>query len=182
MPDREAVRRAAGKLKLVDISYKSISAELSDAFSPHVNMPKQCRFQTLDLHPIAMQTFDIEGTERRLVQFHIAGGVRLLDTEIEDLTDVPDEQVEKMVVATIQATMIASFRQEDRAAVTNEEYSAFAGTNAPFLTFPFWREMVLSACARLGVPRTILPMYRLSQNEVKLDEQTVTEERIRVTR
>jgi preprotein translocase subunit SecB len=49
----------------------------------------------------------------------------------------------------------------DNTDLTQAEVEAFAETNALLNCWPYWRELVQSTIARMGLPPLVLPLFRL---------------------
>lgn len=64
-------------------------------------------------------------------------------------------------IITIHATFELEYSIPPGTALTSEELAAFAGTNAIFNAWPYWREFVQSTCVRMGHPPLLLPVFRL---------------------
>lgn len=65
----------------------------------------------------------------------------------------------------LQAEAIAefelSYRVPEREAFSSEELDAFGQVNAVFNAWPYWREFVQSAFARMSLPNMIVPLFRV---------------------
>ncbi len=89
----------------------------------------------------------VEGTNRFRVLFgHAIHGRRG--------TEGPEVQID----ATFE--MVYSFPQDTNPIPAPEEMQAFAETNALMNCWPYWRELVQTTVARMGLPPLVVPLLR----------------------
>jgi preprotein translocase subunit SecB len=67
-------------------------------------------------------------------------------------------------LAKIQADMLLLYRIENFEDLTDDHLKHFADKNAVFNAWPYWREFVQSATARMQLPTLTLPTYRFGIN------------------
>jgi hypothetical protein len=67
-------------------------------------------------------------------------------------------------LARIQADMLLLYHIENFEDLTNDHFKHFADKNAVFNAWPYWREFVQSATARMELPTLTLPTYRFGMN------------------
>lgn len=68
------------------------------------------------------------------------------------------------LLAIIQADMLLLYHIENFEALTDDHFKHFADKNAVFNAWPYWREFVQSATARMQLPTLTLPTYRFGMN------------------
>ncbi|HIJ71489.1 MAG TPA: hypothetical protein HPP87_09020 [Planctomycetes bacterium] len=106
---------------------------------------KQNRFETT-----AMTDFNADRNENILfVLVHFG-------LDAVDKSDKP--------LAKIQADMLLLYHIENLEGLTDEHFKHFADKNAVFNAWPYWREFVQSATARMQLPPLTLPTYRFGMN------------------
>lgn len=90
----------------------------------------------------------------RLLRVFLELGVRWID---------PAEQVEeKSIRAFIEAEFVAEYRMV--ATLEKPSIDEFALKNASYHVWPYWRELVSTQCARMHLPRVVLPTMQLAHN------------------
>jgi hypothetical protein len=162
-----ALELAAKSLQLVDVILKSIRADLGPA-SDVVEALQQENLLLQIKRPNceSVTSYQAEGTEstKALHAFAIEAGVRLLSRR-ESSESAPINLADS-IVGTIECTFIATFRDESISNVqlTPEQLEKFGEHNAAFHVWPYWREVVQSAASRMGLPRLILPPFRLQKS------------------
>jgi hypothetical protein len=79
-------------------------------------------------------------------------------------THVLDEDPERRLA--IKATFVIFYDVESFEGLSDEHFGAFAATTGVFNAWPYWRELVQSTCARMGLSKpVIIPVFRLGQAE-----------------
>jgi len=86
-------------------------------------------------------------------------GDKLLFNPLLEVVIRPDGSPDPII--TIHATFELEYSIPPETAPTSEELAAFAGANAIFNAWPYWREFVQSTCVRMGHPPLLLPVFRL---------------------
>ncbi|MHB1559967.1 MAG: hypothetical protein ACYC61_21155 [Isosphaeraceae bacterium] len=66
---------------------------------------------------------------------------------------------------SIQAKFVISYSLDKLDDLNQENVEAFAGTNAVYNVWPYWREFVQSTVARMGLPPLTIPVFRLPTSE-----------------
>ena len=106
------------------------------------------------LHFVKQATVAELDDQRKLLQVLVRLGARWID---------PGEKNEELSVRVmIEAEFIAEYQM-----MTELEQSCideFALKNASYHIWPYWRELLNSQCARMHLPRLILPAVQLAQN------------------
>lgn len=92
--------------------------------------------------------------ENRLLRVFVRLGARWVDPE--------EENEELSIRAVIEAEFIAEYQMTD----TLEQacIDEFSLKNVSYHIWPYWRELLSSQCARMHLPRLILPTVQLAQN------------------
>lgn len=65
----------------------------------------------------------------------------------------------------IRAAFQLAYVVKDLARFTDEEIDAFGRMNGVYNAWPFWRELVYSTMARMGVPPITLPTFRFDEQQ-----------------
>jgi hypothetical protein len=164
---QEAIRRLA----IVDVVLKSINGALASDCVPGLTHDPSAAgsFQTKLPSCLSIQEFDpVDGGAQRRIVFEILAGVRVLKGTREDLLAFGDEEIEAKVLATIEAVFFVFYDEKVDASggLDEESLTLFAEENVPFNVWPYWREIVQSACGRMGLPRLVLPTHRLKRKSI----------------
>ena len=75
--------------------------------------------------------------------------------------DVAEDLAEPL--ALMDVTFELQYALPDAAAFSNEVLEEFARVNGTFNAWPYWREYVQTTAARMTLPPTILPVFRLNR-------------------
>jgi len=107
------------------------------------------------------------GDTTTMVMFHFAAGVRLIDGASLDPTEIQEDVPDETLYVEITTEFYAQYACDCPA--DNEELrpalEEFGRYNVGYHIWPYWREYVQNACARLGLPPIPVPMYRIPQRE-----------------
>ena len=162
----ELLREAIGSLRIHGVNLRSVDAKLAE----------RLRSEELDDRPI-----DLQGERRVTRLWHLqsdpgAGPTRYLKVfryavrvnahpvmENSDTTDAP--AVEPSVpLFSIGAEYDVEY--ESASEVSQEALDAFARDNVGFNVWPYWRELVQSTAARMGLPHRalVMPPYVIGQS------------------
>jgi hypothetical protein len=71
-------------------------------------------------------------------------------------------------VVTIGVTFELKYSIQGDQPPTQKELAAFAGTNAVFHAWPYWREFVQSMFLRMNLPPVLLPVFRLDDHRKQI--------------
>ena len=83
----------------------------------------------------------------------------------------PKEGDSGEVFCEIACTLALTYTSPKAMGFTAEHLQAFADANGIYNAWPYWREFVQSATARMGLPPLMVPSYRLvSTDEEQSDE------------
>ena len=71
---------------------------------------------------------------------------------------------EEELQAEVRGAFELSYRLPTEESFSSEELQAFARVNAVFNAWPYWRELVQTALARMSMPVLTVPVFRLPTN------------------
>lgn len=76
-------------------------------------------------------------------------------------------------IAEISATLSLRYAlpEEELKRFSPEEVQVFAESNGVYNAWPYWRELLQSASARLGLPAVIAPVFRLVNSQGRSEEK-----------
>jgi hypothetical protein len=162
--DRE-LERAAKLLQLSDVMLRSISADWGSARKLGMAITEQ-QLATQLKRPFCESVNTLKSTQGSEINFRhmfvIGAGVRLI---LQDAKGKLAESIEESIVATIECTFIGTFYEviDGIAPLSPAALEKFGEHNAAFHIWPYWREVVQSAASRMGLPRIVLPPFRLKK-------------------
>lgn len=170
MSVNEKLREAAAALSIEDIVLHTIHAELAPDVYPGINLDPRDAVSVQMKTPTCNDFARIAAPnpDRDRVVFVLHTSIRVLRGSAAELADFPKEEVESLVLATVHASFICCFGMPDDAKLDDHHFAEFGKHNVPFTAWPYWREIVQSACNRMGLPRVVLPPYRLKRSAESL--------------
>lgn len=158
--DKDVLQLAIKNLAISMVYLDSTETKLLNEFDPLTPGQKltgQIRMRA-ESHRVYEQT-DQDGNVSRYICYKIAAEMRYLKDHIpkED-----DEENSEYLASEIKASFIARYN----ILATDEEipdkaFVEFGRVNAPFNVWPYWREFCQSACSRMALPVTVMPMYKI---------------------
>ena len=72
-----------------------------------------------------------------------------------------DDASRKFVL--LNATFELRYSINREVALTKQQLSAFAQVNVLYNAWPYWRELVQDMAARMGLPRLVVPVFRVAR-------------------
>lgn len=165
----EELQKAIESLALADIVLASINGEVQEGFALGVKIP-EFELETLKPHPFSIQVFDpdADGSRPRRIQIRVKAGARLITKNAHG----PDkngasaaEREGTSVFAKVETDFLLTYVEKPGANLDKESLSLFAKHNVPFNVWPYWREIVHASFSRMGLPRVVLPLYRMRAME-----------------
>ncbi len=96
-----------------------------------------------------------------------------------EIVPVENDKAEADPVVDISAIFCLSYSLGEDIEVSDEDLSEFADMNGIFNAWPYFRELIQSAIARMGLPPITMPVYRIGPSEdvrVSAPDENVEEE------
>lgn len=72
-----------------------------------------------------------------------------------------DDASKKIVILNAAFELVYNINRE--VALTKQQLSAFAQVNVLYNAWPYWRELVQDMAARMGLPRLVVPVFRVAR-------------------
>lgn len=72
---------------------------------------------------------------------------------------------------SIKATFVVTYSLDSFEDLSEENFRAFAELNGIFNAWPYWRELVQSTTARMGLDQVVVPVYRVSRKRAPKAEK-----------
>lgn len=163
------LKEAVDRLRIADVTLKSINATLTDDFDPEI-LEESIPLSIQTITPICKSVTHYHGGEEGLYQrrsvFEMFAALRLLRPNIGGYADLSPEELNKLLCAKVECHFLVSYDETSSAGdfLDDDALKIFAKHNVPFNMWPYWREVVQSACSRMGLPRVILPTHRLRRS------------------
>ncbi|MGN2246424.1 hypothetical protein ACFWZ3_07015 [Frateuria sp. GZRR35] len=143
---------------------------MSDNFDPDVSLEgEELSLQTVFPTCKSIRQYegaDDEGGRHRIV-FEMFAGLRVLDLKGMNPQELTAESLAELVCARVECHFFVKYDFQvdaDNRPLDEECLALFAQHNVPFNVWPYWREIVQSACGRMGLPRIVLPPHRLQKS------------------
>ncbi|MBI2458591.1 MAG: hypothetical protein HYW08_08820 [candidate division NC10 bacterium] len=67
----------------------------------------------------------------------------------------------------LSAVLELSYRLSKEIELTPQQLRAFGKVNALYNAWPYWREIVQTTVARMGLPRLIVPVFRVARPKME---------------
>ncbi len=157
--------RSVEALEIVDVFLVSSTCTIARDFNPQEQIPAnvasahRIRSEETVLHQVRV-VLDAEKTKINVIRYFINAEVHVGKPGVEfpdgNLSD--DDALSRMVFV-----FAADYRVES---VPDAEMLSAFGKNAVFHVWPYWREAVHSACAKLRLPPITIPMLKPNGNPV----------------
>jgi len=164
IPDE--LRAAVDSLWLAEIVLASIRGDVKETAAIGVDLPP-FRLETMRPYPVSVQTFDAEGESAlpRRIQVRVKAGARLLPKVEQPLaSDQPgSEHFPANALASVETEFLVTYAEKPGAHLSDEALQLFADHNVPFNVWPYWREVVHATFGRMGLPRVVIPLYRMKK-------------------
>jgi len=160
------LQRAIDHLKIRDVYLSDLTATFVDDFNPKYYA--EIDDLTLEfLHIVKRSVLFDASDDLQLVQISIRLGTRWADRgdpkhDESSEGDSGNDKEDTDIKAIIEAEYIAEYElneQLDRKCI--DEYAL---KNASFHVWPYWRELLASQCARMNLPKVVLPTVQFASN------------------
>lgn len=164
-----SLKAAVDCLSIADVTLRDVRAFLGDDFDPET-LPDNPDLMLQTIRPLCKSISQFDGLDedagRRRVVFEMFAGVRVLNVSKESFSKLKPEDLSALVCATVECTFLLKYDVSNEAMageLSDTALEEFSKHNVPFNMWPYWREIVHSACGRMGLPRVVMPTYRLSR-------------------
>ncbi len=172
----DALEQAKKCLQIRDVWMNRSKAWIADGFDPKYSRVKAVSAQFK--HGVSRYTFsEVTDKDKQESQFlfrvYLDLGMRLIpgiDPE-QDPEDKTDQEAQDMVLAQLEAVMVAEYLTDNDPG--QDALEAFAAQNASYHAWPFWREYLVSQCERMRLPRVMVPTMMISGDVEKTHDINV---------
>jgi preprotein translocase subunit SecB len=147
------LQQAIDSLNIQDVYVRDQIASCIEDFDPKYAADLE-RLTIQQMHLVRQANVVELDDERRLLRVFIRLGARWVD---------PGQEKEELSVrAMIEAEFIAEYQMT--ATLEQSCIDEFSLKNASYHIWPYWRELLSNQCARMHLPRLILPAVQLAHN------------------
>jgi len=147
------LQRAIDSLKIQDVYVRDQVASCLGDFDPKYAADIS-KLTIQQMHLVRQSNVAELGDDARLLRVFIRLGARWVDPE--------EENEEPSIQALIEAEFIAEYLMTEK--LDQACIDEFSLKNASYHVWPYWRELLSSQCARMHLPRLILPTIQLAHN------------------
>lgn len=148
-----ALQKAIDNLHIEDVYVRNFVARCEGDFDPKYSSDVEALVIQSKHFVQGAQVVEL-GDERQLLRVYIVVGTRWFDEK------APDEV--SGVKAFIEAEFIAEYAMTS--VLDKASLDEFALKNVSYHVWPYWRELLASQCARMNLPKLVLPTIQLAQN------------------
>lgn len=164
-----ALQRAIDALSIRDVFIAKSESYLAEGFEPRYGLEADDLRVAWKHQPVRSEVLhvDVESGEAiMLFRVTIEVGARFTaedrETESEAAEGSSDDAPPTKECARIEASFIAEYEMPEE--LDAEAQRAFALNNASYHVWPYWREYLMSQCARMNLPKLTLPTVQFSRN------------------
>lgn len=172
------LQEAVNRLSISDVTLKVLNASLSDNFDLDAALEgDKLSLQTVFPTCRSIKQYEGSGEDhgKHRVIFEMFAGLRVLHSSEVSPQELSSEAISELVCATVECHFLVKYDfavDSTSLPLDDECLSQFAQHNVPFNVWPYWREIVQSACSRMGLPRIVLPPHRLRKSATLKSEMT----------
>lgn len=179
MNDSAPGSRAVNALEIEDVFVVSTTMRIDRDFNPTEEIAELAIGQRVEVDRNVMhqlRTFKNGTDEVNFVRYFVEADLRVLKPGVKpDAGELKDSDV----LAEMNFVFAADYRCPADVPKDHAALGAFS-TNAAFHVWPYVREAVHNACARMRLPRVTIPMLKPSSEQVRLatgNSETAPKER-----
>lgn len=148
-----ALQKAIDNLKIYDVYVRDQMAGCAEGFDPKY-APNLDELLVEQMHVV-----------RRSDVVEVDGGAQLLRVFVRlgaRWVEAGDKSEEPSIKAIIEAEYVAEYAMAVE--LDQDSINEFCLKNVSYHVWPYWRELLSSQCARMHLPRLILPAIQLASN------------------
>ena len=173
MTESNAGDRAVSALDIEDVFLVEAALKISRDFNPLEQFDELSVGQTVGVDSnviYQMRKFGNNDEEVHVLRYFVTADVRVLKPGVK-----PDERElgESDYLAHMNFVFAADYRCPREAPSDQDLIGAFS-KNAAFHVWPYLREAVHDACARMRLPRFTVPMMKPSPAQIRVADPTAT--------
>lgn len=147
------LQQAIDNLQIEDVYVRNMVARCEGDFDPKYNADFAALVVQTQHFVKQSQVVELDG-KKHLLRVHVDVGMRWFDEK------APDEA--SGVKAFIEAEFVAEYTMKGQ--LDKSSIDEFSLKNVSFHVWPYWRELLTSQCARMNLPKIVLPINQLADN------------------
>lgn len=146
------LQKAIEYLRISDLYVRNLESKCSEGFDPKHSDMEGLAIQTK--HMVTKSEIVQSDNEEKLFRVFVEVGIKWV---------IKNEEKEITPQAFIEAEFVAEYAVNGD--LEDECYNEFALRNVSYHVWPYWRELLSAQCERMRLPRTLLPMMQIAQNQ-----------------
>ncbi len=151
------LQQAIDNLQIHDVYLRDMRSGCFDGFDPKYAENLDC-LEVQTMHVVRRtEVIQLDAQESLLFRVFILFGTRWVTPQANTEEPVPQ--------AMIEAEFVAEYAM--RAQLEQDCLNEFALRNASYHVWPYWRELLMSQCGRMHLPRLVMPTVQVAQNSVE---------------
>ncbi|EIC20336.1 preprotein translocase subunit SecB [Thiorhodovibrio frisius] len=161
------LQKAIDNLNIQDVYVRDQVASCIGDFDPKYSAEIE-RLSIQQMHVVKRASVAALDDESQLLRVFVRLGARWID---------PEKKNEELAVrAVIEAEFIAEYQMT--ATLEQSCIDEFSLKNASYHIWPYWRELLSNQCARMHLPRLILPTVQFAHDRRQQTEHLDSDEQI----
>lgn len=148
------LQKAIECLNISDLYVRNLESKCNEGFDPKHSDIEGLVIQTK--HMVTKSEVIQDDDENKLFRVFVEAGVKWLPKGKDVEEDISH-------LALIEAEFIAEYNISGD--LEKDCLDEFALKNVSYHVWPYWRELLASQCDRMRLPRLLLPMTQIAQNQ-----------------
>lgn len=151
------LQQAINNLNIRDVYLRDLRCGCFNGFDPKY-AEKLDSLEVQTMHIVRRtEVVQLDSQESLLFRVFILFGTRWVDPQVDT--------EEHATQAMIEAEFVAEYAMS--AKLEKDCLNEFALRNASYHVWPYWRELLMSQCGRMHLPRLVMPTTQVAQNSLK---------------
>ncbi|WP_237045276.1 hypothetical protein [Aquipseudomonas alcaligenes] len=148
------LQKAKDSLHIRDVYLRDLRSACFDGFDPkYADDLDSLEVQTMHFVRRS-EVVQLDSQESLLFRVFILLGTRWVDPRVSS--------EEHSTQAMIEAEFVAEYAMSEQ--LEKDCLDEFALRNASYHVWPYWRELLMSQCTRMHLPRLVMPTTQVAQN------------------
>ncbi|MEM5498582.1 hypothetical protein WNY77_14335 [Paraglaciecola mesophila] len=152
------LQKAIESLRISDLYVRNLESKCYEGFDPKHSDMEGLVVQTK--HLVTKSEVVENDNEEKLFRVFVEVGIKWA---IENAEKELDPKV------FIEAEFVAEYAINDE--LEDECFNEFAMHNVSYHVWPYWRELLMSQCDRMRLPRVMLPMTQIAHNKRSVKDE-----------
>ncbi|MEO9944931.1 hypothetical protein [Paraglaciecola sp.] len=153
------LQKAIESLRISDLYVRNLESKCYEGFDPKHSDMEELVVQTK--HLVTKSEVVENDNKEKLFRVFVEVGVKW---------SIENEEKELNPQVFIEAEFVAEYDVKDD--LEDECFNEFALHNVSYHVWPYWRELLMSQCDRMRLPRILLPMTQIAHNQRSVKDET----------